>query len=139
MTATTGPDDLRDLFEEPALAHVSYLNGRGQIVTWPMWVDFDGDHLLISSPLGSPKGRSFRELPQVGISIVSGKNPWHWLSVSGRIVDIGPDDDLAFVDRMARKYTGAEYQRRSPREIFTVEIDRVSPSSEDRRRWGRSS
>jgi PPOX class probable F420-dependent enzyme len=139
MPTTAVPDELRDLFEEPALAHVSYLNGSGQIVTWPMWVDFDGDHLLISSPVGSRKGRSFRERPQVGISIVSGKNPWHWLSVSGRIVDIKPDEELAFIDRMARKYTGAEYQRRSPREIFTVEIDRVSPSSDARRRWGRTS
>jgi len=61
---------------------------------------------------------------------VSGKNKWHWLSVSGRVIDIRPDDNLAFIDRMARKYTGAEYQRRSPREIFTVDIDRPSTSSD---------
>jgi len=139
VAAIAIPDELRDLFEEPALAHVSYLNGKGQIVTWPMWVDFDGEHVLISSPVGSQKGRSFRQRPQVAISIVSGKNPWHWLSISGRVVDIKPDDNLAFIDRMAHKYTGADYQRRSPREIFTVEIDRLSPSDESRRRWQRSS
>ena len=139
MAAIAIPDELRDLFEEPALAHVSYLNGKGQIVTWPMWVDFDGEHVLISSPVGSRKGRSFRERPQVAISIVSGKNPRHWLSASGRVVDIQPDENLAFIDRMSRKYTGAEYQRRSPREIFSVAIDRLSPSSDSLRRWTRSS
>jgi len=139
VAAIAIPDELRDLFEEPALAHVSYLNGKGQIVTWPMWVDFDGEHVLISSPVGSRKGRSFRERPQVAISIVSGKNPWHWLSASGRVVDIQPDENLAFIDRMSRKYTGAEYQRRSPREIFSVAIDRLSPSSDSLRRWTRSS
>ena len=138
MAMTTIPDELRDLFQESALAHVSYLNGEGQIVSWPMWVDFDGEHLLISSPVGSRKGRSFRERPQVAISIVSGKNPWHWLSASGRVTDIQPDDNLAFIDRMSRKYTGGDYQRRSPREIFTVAIDRVSPSSDSLRRWSRS-
>jgi hypothetical protein len=92
-----------------------------------MWVDYDGEHLLISSPVGSRKGRSFRERPQVAISIVSAKNPWHWLSASGRVVDFRPDDNLEFIDRMSRKYTGSDYQRRSPREIFTVAIDRVSP------------
>ena len=138
MAASAIPDELRDLFEEPALAHVSYLNGKGQIVTWPMWVDFDGEHVLISSPVGSRKGRSFRERPQVSISIVSGKNPWHWLSASGRVVDIQPDENLAFIDRMSRKYTGADYQRRSPREIFSVAVDRVSPSSDSIRRWTRS-
>ena len=127
MQTTTIPDALRDLFQEPALAHVSYISARAQIVTWPMWVDYDGEHLLISSPVGSRKGRSFRERPQVAISIVSGSNPWHWLSASGRVVDFRPDDNLEFIDRMSRKYIGSDYQRRSPREIFTVAIDRVSP------------
>lgn len=124
---TTIPDELRDLFDEPALAHVSYLNRKGQIVPWPMWVDLDGDHILISSPVGSRKGQSLRERDQVSVSVVSGKNPWHWVSVSGRVINIQPDHDLKFIDRMARKYVGKEYERRTPREVFTIAIDRMSP------------
>jgi len=126
------PEELRDLFDEPALGHVSYLNRKGQIVTFPMWVDLDGDRILTSSPVGSRKGKSLRERNQVAVSIVSTKNPWHWVSVSGRVIDIQPDKDLAFIDRMSRKYVGSDYQRRTPREIFTIAIDRVSPS----RSWG---
>ena len=136
--ATIAPE-LSDLFEEPALGHVSYLNRQGQIVTFPMWVDFDGEHLLTSSPVGSRKGRALRERPQVSVSMVSNNNRWHWLSASGRVVDIRPDDNLEFIDRMARKYTGSDYQRRTPREVFTIEVDRVSPSSEQVGRWSRSS
>ncbi len=55
MTASV-PEAMRDLFDEPALAHVSYLNDAGQIVTFPMWVDFDGTNLTVSSPVGSRKG-----------------------------------------------------------------------------------
>ena len=124
----TIPDDLRDLFDEQALAHVSYLNSRGQIVTFPMWVDYDGEHLLISSPIGSRKGKALRDRPQVSIEIVSAKNPWHWVSISGRVVDIQPDQDLTFIDRMAHKYTGKAYERRTLREVFKVAIDRVSRS-----------
>jgi PPOX class probable F420-dependent enzyme len=131
-TTSTIPDALRDLFDEPALAHVSYLNRKGQIVTYPMWVDFDGEHLVVSSPVGSRKGKALRERPQVAVSIVSTKNPWHWLSVSGRVVDIQPDGHLEFIDRMSRKYTGSDYQRRTPREIFKITIDRVSSSAQ----WG---
>jgi len=131
-TTSTIPEALRDLFDEPALAHVSYVNRKGQIVTYPMWVDFDGEHLVVSSPAGSRKGKALRERPQVAVSIVSTKNPWHWLSVSGRVVDIQPDDNLEFIDRMSRKYTGSDYQRRTPREIFKIAIDRVSSSGE----WG---
>ena len=134
----TIPDELRDLFDEPALAHVSYLNRKGQIVTHPMWVDFDGEHLLVSSPVGSRKGQSLREREQVAVSIVSRSNPWHWVSVSGRVVDIQPDHDLAFIDRMSQKYLGTDYQRRTPREIFTIAIERVSPSGKQLSGWARS-
>jgi PPOX class probable F420-dependent enzyme len=132
-TTSTIPEALRDLFDEAALAHVSYLNRMGQIVTYPMWVDFDGEHLVVSSPVGSRKGKAFRQRPQVAVSIVGTNNPWHWLSVSGRVVDIQPDDNLEFIDRMSRKYTGSDYQRRTPREIFKIAIDRVSSSGA----WGR--
>jgi hypothetical protein len=122
------PEQLRVLFDEPALGHVSYLNDKGQIVTFPMWIDYDGEHILTSSPVGSRKGQAFRKRPQVAVSIVSTTNQWLWLSVSGRVIDIKPDENLEFIDRMARKYTGREYSRRTPREIFTIEIDRVSPN-----------
>src|ERR1700693_5537152 len=129
MSATI-PEEVRNLFDEPALAHVSYLNRKGQIVTFPMWADFDGEHILVSSPIGSRKGKSLRAGPQVAVSMVSTMNPWHWLSISGRVVDIQPDVDLAFIDRMSQKYTGKTYERRTPREIFTVAIDRVSSSAQ---------
>ena len=132
------PEQLRALFDEPALAHVSFLNDRGQMVTFPMWADYDGEHILTSSPVGSRKGRAFRQRPQVAISIVSTTNPWLWLSVSGRVIDIKPDENLEFIDRMARKYTGRDYQRRTPREVFTVDIERVSPSENQSARWRRS-
>ncbi|HEX7472658.1 MAG TPA: pyridoxamine 5'-phosphate oxidase family protein [Candidatus Limnocylindrales bacterium] len=131
MTASV-PEAMRDLFDEPAVAHVSYLNDAGQIVTFPMWVDFDGTNLSVSSPVGSRKGQAVRRRPQVAVSIVSTKNPWHWLSVSGRVVAIRPDEDLAWIDRMSQKYAGQLYQRRSPREVFMIEIDRVGSSDS----WG---
>jgi PPOX class probable F420-dependent enzyme len=127
------PEAVRDLFDEPALAHVSYLNKKGQIVTFPMWVDYDGEHILVSSPVGSKKGKALRERPQVAVSIVSNSNPWHWVSISGRVAGIQPDENLKFIDRMAHKYTGKAYERRTPREVFTIEIDRVSSSGQ----WGR--
>jgi len=131
MTASI-PADMLDLFSEPALGHVSYTTAAGQIVTFPMWVDFDGSHLLASSPVGSRKGQAIRHRPRVAVSIVSTKTPWRWLSVSGRVVDIAPDEDLAFIDRMSQKYVGRPYERRSPREVFTIEVDRVSHSGT----WG---
>jgi PPOX class probable F420-dependent enzyme len=131
-TATTIPEKVRDLFDEPAVGHVSFLNKRGQIATFPMWVDFDGEHVLTSSPAGSRKATSIRPGDQVSVEVVSTKTPWHWVSISGRVADVKPDENLEFIDRMSRKYTGQDYQRRSPRVNFTIDIDRVSSSAD----WG---
>src|SRR5579859_1018801 len=86
------PEELRALFQEPALAHVSYLNKKGQIVTFPMWADYDGEQVLVSSPVGSKKGKALRERPHVAVSIVSNDNPWHWVSISGRVIDIRSEE-----------------------------------------------
>ena len=126
--AASIPASMLDLFDEPALGHVSYLDAAGRIVTFPMWMDLEGGHLLTSSPVGSKKGVALRERPQVGVDIVSTTNPWHWLSISGHVVEIRPDDGLAFIDRMAHKYVGHAYERRTPREIFVIEMDRVRKS-----------
>ena len=88
--------------------------------------------------VGSRKGQALRDRPQVAVSIVSTRDPWHWVSVSGRVVDIQPDQDLEFIDRMSQKYVGRNYERRTPREIFTIAIDRVSPSSKMLSAWTRS-
>jgi PPOX class probable F420-dependent enzyme len=121
------PDSVLDLFQEPALGHVSYLDSKGEIVTFPMWVDYDGEHVLTSSRVGSKKGKAFRERPQTAVSIVSVNNPWHWLSVSGRVIDIKPDENLAFIDRLSRRYMGQDYRDRGyEREIFVIAVDRAS-------------
>jgi PPOX class probable F420-dependent enzyme len=130
--AATIPDSVRDLFDEPALGHFSYLNDAGQIVTFPLWVDFDGAHILASSPMGAKKGQAVRKRPGVAVSIVSTKTPWHWLSVSGRVAEIRPDEALAVIDRLSQKYLGQPYERRTPREVFVIEIERVSHSGT----WG---
>jgi hypothetical protein len=122
------PAELQDLFAEPALGHVSYTTESGQIVTFPLWVDFDGKRILTSSPVGSKKGEAMRQRPQVAVSIVSTKTPWRWLSISRRVADISPDHDLAFIDRMSHKYLGHAYERRTPREVFAIEIERVGHS-----------
>jgi nitroimidazol reductase NimA-like FMN-containing flavoprotein (pyridoxamine 5'-phosphate oxidase superfamily) len=126
------PPEMLDLFDEPALGHLAYTTDAGQVVSFPLWIDHDGSHLLASSPLGSKKGQAMRKHPQVGISIVSTKTPWHWISASGRVVEIRPDEGLAFINRMSHKYLGQAYQRPGPREVFVIEIDRVGHSGT----WG---
>jgi hypothetical protein len=54
---------------------------------------------------------------------------WRYVIIRGRVVDIRPDVDLEFIDRMSQRYTGASYRRRdSEREVFVIEPDRIKTS-----------
>ncbi len=119
------PDSLTYLLTTNVPAHVSLLRADGAIVTHVMWVDYDGEHVLTSSPKGSYKSRAFRARPQVAVSVVDPADPWRRLSISGRVSGIHDDEGLVFINTMSERYTGRPYQRTGPREIFVITPESV--------------
>ena len=67
---TTVPDDLLDLVTTDRIGHVSWSRADGTVVTHLMWIDWDGDHILTSSPVGSVKGQHARVNGHVSVSVV---------------------------------------------------------------------
>jgi PPOX class probable F420-dependent enzyme len=125
----TIPQDLAYLLTSDRIGHVSSLRPDGSIATHLMWIDWDGDHVLTSSPVGSRKGQNWRHNPQVSVSVVDASDPWRYVIVRGRVTDIRPDEDLGFIDKMSLRYVGAPYFRRgSAREIFVITPDHVRAS-----------
>ena len=123
------PDDLRYLFTTDVLAHVASVAPSGRIGIYVMWIDLDEQgRPIVSSPVGSRKGRNWRANPQVALSVVDHHDPWRYVRVSGRVIDIRPDDGLALINHLSRRYVGIDYARTSPREIFTVEPEVVQAS-----------
>jgi PPOX class probable F420-dependent enzyme len=124
------PAELVDLVTGSTLGHVTVVTPRGALVTHIMWVDYEDGHVLTSSRVGSAKGKALRADPRIAISVVDRANPWRWVSVSGRVVEIRPDSGLAFIDRMSRRYTGRDYMMRDmEREIFVIDPERVRSST----------
>ena len=124
------PSDLEDLLTTNAIAHVSANRRDGSIAQYLTWVDFDGEHVLTSSPVGSRKGAHWRRDPHVTLSVVDRSNDWRYLVIRGRVVEFRPDQDLAFIDRMSQRYTGQPYRMRDrPREIFVIQPEHVRAST----------
>ena len=119
------PDELAYLLQTNVPAHVSLVAADGSLVTHVMWVDYDGEHVLTSSPTTSYKSRVLRVRPQVAVSVVDPADPWRRLSISGRVTAIRPDEGLAFINRMSQRYVGRPYPRADPREVFVITPDRV--------------
>lgn len=100
------PPDLTDLLHSTALAHVATIGPGGEPQTNPVWFDWDGRHLRFSQITDRQKVRNLRRDPRIAVSIVDPTNPYRYLELRGGVVAIEPDPDLAFVDRVTRKYLG---------------------------------
>ncbi len=124
------PPELADLLTGGALGHVSAIRPDGSVAHYIMWIDFDGEHVLTSSMTGSRKGAHWRRDPRVTVSVVDRSDDWRYLIVRGRVVEFRPDENLAFIDTMAERYTGGPYRfREHAREVFVIEPQHVVAST----------
>jgi hypothetical protein len=124
------PDELTYLLTTDLPGHVAFVapNGSGRIVI--MWVDYDGEHILTSSRIGSFKARAWRKDPHAAVSVVDKQDMWRFVRMSGRVTDIKPDTNLAYIDKLSRRYTGQDYRFRDfAREIFVITPDRITSST----------
>jgi PPOX class probable F420-dependent enzyme len=126
MTNTTIPDELLDLVTTNNLAHVTSIRSDGGVATYPMWIDWDGEHIITSSPIGSRKGENWRRNPNASVSVVDRSDPWRYVIVRGRVTEMKPDENLEFIDKMSMRYMGMAYRRRDfEREIFVITPDHI--------------
>jgi hypothetical protein len=62
----------------------------------------------------------------VTLSVVDHADPWRFLVIRGRVVEMRPDANLSSIDRLSHRYVGAPYRRRDlEREIFVIEPEAV--------------
>jgi PPOX class probable F420-dependent enzyme len=116
--ATIIPETHADLFRKKALAHLATLMPDGSPQVTPVWVEYDGKHVLINSARGRQKDRNLRRNAAVALSLSDPDNPYRYLEVRGRVVDITEQGADAHIDRLAKKYLGVDsYPGRSPTEV----------------------
>lgn len=100
------PDSHSDLldWETKAFAHVATIGPDGEPQNNPVWFDWDGEHLQFSQTTMRQKYHNLQRDERVAMSILDPANPYRYLELRGELVDIDPDPDLEFIDRMASKY-----------------------------------
>lgn len=102
------PAQYHDLFQKKAFAHLATINGDGTPQVTPVWVDFDGTHIRFNTARGRVKERNLRRAPQVALAILDPDNPYRYLRVSGRVVEITEQGAEAHIDALAQKYLGQD-------------------------------
>jgi PPOX class probable F420-dependent enzyme len=124
------PDKFADLFQKKAFANLGTLMRDGSPQVTPVWCDYDGKHIRINSALGRVKDKNIRRDPRVALSIQDPENPYRYLEIRGKVVDITQNGADAHIDSLAQKYLGqSKYPYRQPGEVrvlYKIEPERFS-------------
>jgi PPOX class probable F420-dependent enzyme len=128
MTAI--PDQYADLFTRRVVASLVTLMPDGSPQVTPVWIDRDGDHVLFNSSPGRRKDRNIRRDSRVALLLLDPDNPYRYLEIRGRVVEITERGADEHIDRLARKYLGVDkYPYRQPgerRAIYRVLPEQIS-------------
>jgi len=82
-----------------------------------VWVDIEGDRILVNTAEGRVKLRNVRQDPRVAISVTRRDDPYATAYVRGRVVDIRHEGADEHIDQLAKKYLGQDrYPWRRPGE-----------------------
>jgi PPOX class probable F420-dependent enzyme len=113
------PEKYKDLFQKRAFASLGTLMPDGRPQVTPVWID--GDHVIFNSARGRQKDRNVRRDPRVSLAVIDPENPYRYLEIRGRVVEITEEGASQHIDKMAKKYLGVDkYPYGQPDEVRVV-------------------
>lgn len=120
------PANYQDILESTTLGHLATLGSDGRPQVNPVWFLWVGEHVLLSVKATTVKYRNLRRDPRLAISFADPSNPMRYIELRGEVEAFELYRDLTFVNRLARKYTGADMDPREhgkERYKLTIRVD----------------
>jgi PPOX class probable F420-dependent enzyme len=118
----------RKLLQGKNFATVSTLREDGSIHSVYVWVDLEGDRVVLNSAKGRAWPRNVERDPRVTILVADQEDPYSYVQIRGRVAEIDLENADQSIEDLSHKYTGGAYTGRSPGEVrvkFLVEPDQV--------------
>ena len=73
----------------------------------PVWIDTDGEYVVVNTARGRVKERAMSEGARVAISIAEHDDPYDHVDIRGRVVRrVEGDEAVEHINELARKYRG---------------------------------
>ena len=122
------PESAADLmsWEKKAFAHLALVLADGTPQCTPLWFDYDGTHIVINSTAGRVKDKAMRRLPQVALAISDPDNPYRYIQIRGKVVEITEEGAHEMIDHLSDKYRGKPFDHT---EADIRVTDRILPES----------
>lgn len=124
----TIPESHVDILKAKSFANLATVMPDGTPQVTPVWVDFDGQHVVINSARGRQKDRNIERNGHVSVAVADPGNPYRYIQVRGEVVSAETDGAVDHINAMAKKYLGVdEYPGLTDKE--TRVVYRIRPDS----------
>lgn len=113
---------------DKAIATVTTLFPDGSPQSSLVWIDTDGEHLLVNTERDRQKTRNVKRDPRVSVVLPNPENPYEMVEVRGRVAEIAEDDAAAaHIHQLTQKYMGIPeypFEVGSPRVLLKITPDK---------------
>ncbi len=106
-----------ELVEAKNFAHLATLMKDGSPHVTPVWVDHDGEFILVNTLKGRVKERNVARDPRVALDVMDQNSPYRNVVILGRVVSIGREGADRHIDKLAKKYLGKDKYVGQPGEV----------------------
>ncbi|MGH3071021.1 MAG: PPOX class F420-dependent oxidoreductase [Gaiellaceae bacterium] len=111
------------LHDEPNYGVVAALREDGTPHQTVVWVDWDGEHVLLNVTTTRSKLDYLQHDPRVSILVLDRNDPYRWLRVEGQVAETTTEGAYEHIVRQAGVYRGKEeYPLRPGEERVLVRI-----------------
>lgn len=117
-------DEVLALLREPSYAQLATLMPDGSPQVTQVWIETDGEHIIINTAVGHQKERNVRRDPRVAINLVDPNDQARQAAIRGQVVEMTTEGAADQINALAKKYMGVdEYPFGSPDETrITLKI-----------------
>lgn len=136
--STVIPESHKKLLTDRYFAVLTTLMPDNQPQSTVVWADYDGEHVIVNTVLGRQKARNMAARPQVSLLAIDTNEPFFWLEVRGKVVEMTEEGALDHINKLAKLYTGApeyyghvapaEAKGKERRVIYKIEPTRIVTS-----------
>jgi len=120
------PQDLLPLLEQPNYAYLGTIRPDNTVQVNPMWFQFDGETLRFTHTTKRAKYRNLMHNPSMSLAIIDPTNPFHYLEVRGKLIEVIPDPEGEFYVVLGKRYGNAAQQApedRADRVILVMSVE----------------
>ena len=102
-------DEVLALLREPSYAQLATLMPDGSPQVTQVWIDIDGEHIIVNTAVGHQKERNVRRDPRVAINLVDPNDQARQAAIRGQVVETTTEGATEQINALAKKYLGMDH------------------------------